>query len=84
MINVKNVKSLSTCKTNATDHQDAYTASKIIRSEIINVNYLHARTSNHAIIQFLDAATVKIRISQIAQCVKLIKQLSSSAHKKII
>jgi hypothetical protein len=41
---------LSTCRTNATDHQDAYTASKIIRSEIINVSYLHARTSNHAII----------------------------------
>jgi hypothetical protein len=76
MINVKNVKYLSTCRTNATDHQDAYTVNKIIRSEIINVSYLRARTSNHAIICFLDAATIKIRISQIARCAKCIRQLS--------
>ncbi len=49
MINVKNVKHSSICRTNATDHQDAYTASEIIRSEIINVNYLRAKMSNHAI-----------------------------------
>ena len=49
MINVKNVKSLNIYRTNVTDHQDACTASEIIRSEIINVNYLRAKTSNHAI-----------------------------------
>ncbi len=49
MINVKNVKSLNIYKTNVTNHQDACTASEIIRSESINVNYLHAKTSNHAI-----------------------------------
>ena len=32
---------------NATDHQDACTAGEIIRPEIINVNYLRAKTSNH-------------------------------------
>ena len=63
MINVKNVKHLNICKTNATDHQDACTAS---RFEIINVNYLHAKISNHAITCFLDVATVKMRTSQIA------------------
>ena len=49
MINVKNVKSLNIYETNVTDHQDACTASEIIRSKIINVNYLRAKTSNHAI-----------------------------------
>ncbi len=66
MINVKNVKHSSTYRTNVTNHQDAYTASEIIRSEIINVNYLRAKTSNHAITWFLDAATVKMHTSQIA------------------
>ncbi len=66
MINVKNVKHLNICKTNATDHQDACTASEIIRSEIINVNYLRAKMSNHAITWFLDVATVKMHTSQIA------------------
>jgi len=49
MINVKNVKSLNIYETNVTDHQDACTASEIIRHEIINVNYLRAKKSNHAI-----------------------------------
>ncbi len=84
MINVKNVKHSSICKTNATDHQDACTASEIIRPEIINVNYLRAKMSNHAITRFLDVATVKMRTSQIAQCAKHIRQLSLLAHKKII
>ncbi len=66
MINVKNVKSLNIYETNVTDHQDACTASEIIRSESINVNYLCAKTSNHAITWFLIAATVKMRTSQIA------------------
>jgi len=64
IINVKNVKSLNIYRTNVTDHQDACTASEIILSEIINVNYLRAKTSNHAITQFLDAATVKMRTLQ--------------------
>ncbi len=65
MINVKNVKSLNIYKINVTDHQDDCTASEIIRSEIININYLRAKTSNHAITWFLIAATVKMRTSQI-------------------
>ncbi len=84
MINVKNVKHSSTYRTNVTDYQDACTASEIIRPEIINVNYLHAKTSNHAITRFLDAATVKMRTSQIAQCAKHIRQLSLLTYKKII
>ncbi len=48
---------MSTYRINVTDHQDACTASEIIRSEIINVNYLCAKTSNHAITWFLDIAT---------------------------
>ena len=66
MINVKNVKPSSIYRTNVTDHQDACTASEIIRSESINVNYLRAKTSNHAITRFLDAATVKMRTLQTA------------------
>ncbi len=61
MINVKDVKHSSICRTNATDHQDAYIASKIIRYEIININYLRAKKSNHAITWFLNAAIVKMR-----------------------
>ncbi len=68
---------------NVTGHQDAYIAGEIIRHGIINVNYLRAKTSNHAITRFLNAATVKIRISQIAQCAKHIRQPSLLAHKKI-
>ncbi len=64
MINVKNVKSSSIYRTNVTNHQDACTASEIIRSESINVNYLRAKTSNHAITWFLDDATVKMRTLQ--------------------
>ncbi len=43
MINVKNVKSLNIYKINVTDY---YIMSEIIRSEIINVNYLHAKIDN--------------------------------------
>ncbi len=66
MLNVKNVKSLNIYKTNVTDYQDVYTASEIIRSKSINVNYLRAKTSNHAITWFLIAATVKMQTLQIA------------------
>ncbi len=87
MINVKNVKHSSIYRTNVTDHQDACTVNEIIRPEIINVNYLCAKTSNHAITWLLDAATVKMRTSQIAQCVKHIRKNrrrneSSSTQKK--
>ncbi len=43
IINVKNVKSLNIYKINVTDY---YIMSEIIRSEIINVNYLHAKIDN--------------------------------------
>ncbi len=77
MINVKNVKHLNICKTNATDHQDACTASEIIKSEIINVNYLRAKMSNHMIFRCCNCQNAHFANSAMCKTYQTAQSISS-------